>query len=328
MSTTEGTTPAAATPTDDKDVSKSDGTCYTFVQYYLGTDKQWGALFVLVAAILLVGCYSIIWAALDGTESDSVYWSTVAVTGAAILLLIASCLYYYLSYPMVFERTMESVKTESRPNLFFLAALLIFVGFAGSFYVYPCMEVAAGNMDFMVALIYLAMVIIGTLGLGFFLFASSTDQLKQQDGRGNNIVFWLLSEVLKTMQGCCTDCCFNEGGWYHFWEGLLGSDFVIGFVILFAVSLAVFAAAIVAVIGAYTDLLMYVYLGAAVLFVAGVFIMIYTSFPETHKSAIGWSILTYVFCCHKDDAKVQPDVEAPAATTPAAGTEKEPLLKK
>ena len=320
-----------ATPSvDETDVTKSDGTWYTFTKFYLGTDKQWAAKLVLLASILLVGCYTIMWAAFDGTESSSVYWSTVAVTGASILLLIASCLYVYLSYPAVFERTMESIKTENRPNLFFLAAVLIFVGFAGSFFVYPCMEVAANNMDWLVALIYLALVIVGTIGLGFLVFASTTDQLKQQNGRGNNYVFWLLSEVMKTMQGCCTDCCFNEGGWYNFWEGLLGSDFVIGFVFLLAVSLAVFAAAIVSVIGDFANLLMYVYLGAAALFVAGVFIMLYTSFPETHKSAIGWEILTFVFCCSQADAKVQPDVEAPApaATTPAAGTEKEPLLKK
>ena len=112
------------------------------------------------------------------------------------------------------------------------------------------------------------------------------------------------------MAPCCTcrcECCCCKGQdcdeeWFKFWEGLIGSDFVIGFLLVFAIALATFAAGLVSVAGDYSNLIEYVYVGAGATFIAGSFIMLYTTFPEQYKSAIGWNLLCQVFCCAKQDA--------------------------
>jgi len=294
---------------------------YGFFEWYLGTDKQWAALFVLLAALLFLGCEIVYFATAEYGSAD--FASAAAFTGASLLLLIAACLYVFLSYPGPYERIMTAVKEEDRPNLFFMAAALLALGFV-AFFVYPCYEINQGAMDPMVAVVYLSLVIVGFLLLVFFVFASATTQLKQNDGRGSGYLFSLLCTVVGT---CFTkDSC--GGGWYELLESFLGSDFVIGFYVLYVISLAIIAGALVSLVPDYTNMIRWVFLGAAMLFALGTFGMCYTSFKETKKSAFMWGLLTHMCCCAVPAVKDDDMEAAGGAAAPAATGEKEPLLKK
>ena len=320
MSTTAANPPPPAAANNDATKEKD---WYSFFHYYVGTDKQWAALLVLLSAILFLGCFIIFFVAALTSGTAEQFYNYLALMGGSLLLLIAACLYVYLSYPENFEKQMKVVKNEPRPNMFFIAAFLLLVA-SLSLLVYPVYACLNNEMDPMVAVIYFALVIVAILGMAFFCYASHSEQLKQQDGRGSNLVWWLILEVFKMMAPCCTcrcECCCCKGQdcdeeWFKFWEGLIGSDFVIGFLLVFAIALATFAAGLVSVAGDYSNLIEYVYVGAGATFIAGSFIMLYTTFPEQHKSAIGWNLLCKMFCCAKEDhTKGKTDPPPPLSTS-------------
>ena len=167
MSSTDTTTanpPAAAAAANNDTTKEKDW--YSFFQYYVGTDKQWAALLVLLAAILFLGCFIIFFVSALTSGTAEQFYNYTALTGGSLLLLIAACLYVYLSYPENFEKQMKVVKTETRPNMFFIAALLLLIA-SLALLVYPILACLNNEMDPMVAVIYFALVIVAILGMRY-----------------------------------------------------------------------------------------------------------------------------------------------------------------
>ncbi len=132
--------------------------------------------------------------------------------------------------------------------------------------------------------------------------------LKQNKGRGSNYIWQLITAV------SCICCSCWTSSIQSFWEGHLGSDFVVGSWGFFITAVATIPLAFYLTDQNYTNMMYYVLVGGAFCFAIGAFLFAYTSYPATHRSSIVWSLILYILCC------------APQSTNESSSDERRPLV--
>lgn len=142
-----------------------------FIDYHIGVDRQVASWLLLIAALMFLVCYLdfVLLAPAPDADTEKSYWNQFAFLLAAALLLIGAVFELIVSYPQTFVRHqcdhLEQPDTHCE-NLFLNASIFYFLAFI-AFYVWPCWAASDGTLGVFWAIIYIAVVIVGSVLLGF-----------------------------------------------------------------------------------------------------------------------------------------------------------------
>lgn len=100
-------------------------------------------------------------------DEERYYYNQFAFFLASCLLLLGSVFTLIVSYPNTFNLQMKQIIQETNgENFFLVAACFYFLAYI-AFYVWPCWAASDGTLGFFWALIYIAVVIVGSVIFGF-----------------------------------------------------------------------------------------------------------------------------------------------------------------
>jgi len=311
-----------------------------FIDYHIGTDKQVSAWLLLIAALMFLVCYLdfLLIADTPTTEDEARgYYNTFAFLLASALLLIGAVFQLLVSYPETFQRHQLKDLTQDFDNHcenFFLDAAIFFFLAYIAFYVWPCWAASDGTLGVFWAIIYIAVVIVGSVILGFLIFTTLAMNRKENNGSGSNYVWQLICyfEALLFGEGGCSDCWKPT---IPFWRDHLGYDNVIAWWGVFIIAFLTVPLTLYYVILNYTNMFAYIYFMAAIVFTLAVGGIVYTSYPPHESGAVNWEsdiIFSFVkpileYLLPQDYATYEEELGKASEGAPAP-TEQSPLVGK